>query len=34
LTTEKVDHRPRAGEKILAGNERRIPAGDGDPFSL
>jgi hypothetical protein len=23
-----------AGEKIPAGNEKRIPAGDGDPFSL
>jgi hypothetical protein len=24
----------RAGEKIPGGNEKRIPAGDGDPFSL
>src|SRR5580692_2757661 len=23
-----------AGKKIPAGNEKRIPAGDGDPFSL
>src|SRR5580698_10943971 len=29
----KVDHRPRAGEEISAGNEKRV-AGGGDPFSL
>ena len=26
--------RGAAGKKIPAGNEKRIPAGDGDPFSL
>src|SRR5580658_7249200 len=31
---QKVDHRPRAGEEISAGNEKRVVAGGGDPFSL
>jgi hypothetical protein len=29
-----IDGGGAAGEKIPAGNEKRIPAGDGDPFSL
>src|SRR5580693_7164661 len=31
---QKVDHRPGAGEEISAGNEKRVVAGGGDPFSL
>jgi hypothetical protein len=29
-----IDGCGAAGKKIPAGNEKRIPAGDGDPFSL
>jgi len=29
-----IDGGGAAGKKIPAGNEKRIPAGDGDPFSL
>ena len=29
-----IDGGGAAGEKIPAGNEKKIPAGDGDPFSL
>jgi hypothetical protein len=29
-----IDGGGAAGKKIPAGNEKRIPGGDGDPFSL
>jgi len=32
--TGRIDSLVSAGEKIPAGNEKKIPAGDGDPFSL